>query len=321
MSPFIGRLCEKKRQWIKSALDAAMFGVVSLLGVLVRSMSWRLARRVACLLGDFMHLVGLRRELVYRNIALTFPEKSSAEIRSIATQVYRNVAVTLFYVLRFPLIRNSDDVAALIDLNPELYLRGTDNGRRGAVVVSGHYGNWELMAMAFGLMVKPMTIIVKRLSNEPVDRSMNELRTMRGNSVVYDHQAIRDGLRLLANGGVLALLADQSDPTGTYFGEFLGRRATVFHGAAFFALKAKVPLFVGMCRSCSDGRYKVDIHEIETSDLTFCKEDIAMLASRYTRLIEEYIRRWPAEWFWLHNRWKNGGDERVLDLDKKDTIQ
>lgn len=294
---------------LKLVLDMATFGAIQLLGVLVRTMSWRFSRRVASLFGDFAHrVVGLRRELVYANIGLTFPEKSPAEIRTIATKVYRNVAITLFDILRFPLIRNRDDVASLIDLDPELYWRVTDNGRLGAVVVSAHYGNWELMALTCGLMVKPVTIIVKQLSNETIDRSMNKLRTMQGNSVVYDHQAIRVGLRLLADGGILALLADQSDPSATNFGEFLGRRATVFHGAAFFALKAQVPLFVVMCRSSSDGKYKIDLNQIETADLTFCKEDIATLASRYTRVIEEYICRWPEEWFWLHNRWKNGGD-------------
>ncbi|TLU85804.1 MAG: lysophospholipid acyltransferase family protein [Chlorobium sp.] len=311
MIPFVGKFAEKKRQQmtLKLVLDMATFGAIQLLGVLVRTMSWRFSRRVASLFGDFAHrVVGLRRELVYANIGLTFPEKSPAEIRTIATKVYRNVAITLFDILRFPLIRNRDDVASLIDLDPELYWRVTDNGRLGAVVVSAHYGNWELMALTCGLMVKPVTIIVKQLSNETIDRSMNKLRTMQGNSVVYDHQAIRVGLRLLADGGILALLADQSDPSATNFGEFLGRRATVFHGAAFFALKAQVPLFVVMCRSSSDGKYKIDLNQIETADLTFCKEDIATLASRYTRVIEEYICRWPEEWFWLHNRWKNGGD-------------
>ena len=309
MSSFICRLREKKQQWLKSALDAAMFGALGFLGVFARMMSLRFSRRVACLIGDFAHgVVGLRRELVYKNIGLTFPDKSFAEIRRIATKVYRNVVVTLFDVLRFPLIRNREDITALIDMDPEVYLRGTDNGRIGAVVVSAHYGNWELMAFSFALLVKPISLIVKHLTNDLVDQRMNQLRTLGGNRILYDHQAVREGLRLLADGGVLAILADQSDPSGTYFCDFLGRRATMFHGAAFFALRAKVPLFVGMCRSGSDGRYKVDIHEIETSDLTFCKEDIATLASRYTRLIEEYIHRWPEEWFWLHNRWKNGGE-------------
>ena len=311
MSHFIERLGEKKRQQIKSALDATIFSVVSLLGVLARLMSRRLARRVACLLGDFLHhVVGLRRELVYTNIGISFPEKSPAEICRIAMGVYRNVAVTLIDVLRFPLIRNREDAAVLVDMDVDVseFMRRTRNGQTGSVMVSGHFGNWELMALAFGIMVKPVTMIVKRLSNDLVDQRMNELRTLRGNSVVYDNLSLRKGLRLLSEGGVLAILADQSDPTATYFGEFLGRRATIFNGAAFFALKAQVPLFVGMCRSITNGKYKIEMQEINTSDLTFCKEDIEILSSRYTRVLEEYIKRWPEEWFWLHNRWKNGGD-------------
>ncbi len=311
MSHFIGRLGEKKRQRIKSVLDAMIFGAVSLLGVLARVMSQRLARLAACLIGDFVHYVmGLRRELVYRNIGISFPEKSPAEIRSIAMRVYRNMAVTLIEVLRFPLVRSREDAAKLVDMDVDVgeFMRRTENGQKGAVIVSGHFGNWELMALAFGILAKPVTIIVKRLSNDLVDRRMNELRTLRGNSVIYDNLALRRGLRLLADGGVLAILADQSDPSATYFGEFLGRRVTIFSGAAFFALKAQVPLFVCMCRFAGDGKYKTEMQEINTSALTFCKEDIAILASRYTSVLEEYIKRWPEEWFWLHNRWKNGGD-------------
>lgn len=311
MSHFNGRLVEIKRQRIKSALDVAIFGAVWLLGVLARVMSRRLACRAACLIGDFVHhVIGLRRELVYRNIGISFPEKSPAEIRSIATRVYRNMAVTLIEVLRFPLVRSREDAATLVDMDVHVdeFMRRTRNGLTGAVIVSGHFGNWELMAFAFGILAKPVTIVVKRLSNELLDRRMNELRTLRGNSVVYGNLAVRRGLRLLADGGVLAILADQSDPSATYFGDFLGRRATIFSGAAFFALKAQVPLFVCMCRFAGDGKYKTEMQEINTSDLTFCKEDIAILATRYTRVLEDYIKRWPEEWFWLHNRWKNGGD-------------
>jgi KDO2-lipid IV(A) lauroyltransferase len=294
----------------RSASDVMTYLAVRLLGGMACAMSLKQARRTACVLGDFVYKVtGLRRDLVHRNLRLTFPEKSTDEIHSIAREVYRSVAITLFDVLRFPLIRSREDAAALIDIDPETFLRGTDHGRKGAVLVSAHYSNWELMAMAFGYMVTPITMIVKELSNKLVDRQMNELRTSKGNSIVYDDQALREGLRLLGRGGVLAILADQSDPSSTYFGKFLGRRATIFNGAAFFALKAQVPLFVGICRRSSDGRYIVDTHEIETSDLTFCKEDIITLASRYTRVLEDYIRRWPEEWFWLHNRWKNGEDK------------
>ncbi|NTU69142.1 MAG: lysophospholipid acyltransferase family protein [Chlorobiaceae bacterium] len=296
------------RQWLKSASSWLTYRLVLFIGVVARRLTQRQARRVASLIGDLLHhLLKLRRELVYGNLAISFPEKSPDEIRAIATTVYRNVAIALLDVLRFPLIRDKKDAAALVDIeNPEVFWQGTDNGRKGAVLVSAHYGNWELLAFASGMLVKPMTIIVKELSNILVDRAINRLRTSRGNSVVYDDHAVREGLRLLGEGGVLAILADQSDPSGTNFGEFLGRRATVFHGAAFFALRAQVPLFVAMCRHGSDGKYKVEVTEVDTADLKFCKEDIATLSSRYTRIIEGYILRCPEEWFWLHNRWKNG---------------
>ncbi|NTW52400.1 MAG: lysophospholipid acyltransferase family protein [Chlorobiaceae bacterium] len=305
MSSLVEALRNRSRRRIRAASMALTFHAVNLLGVMIRRLGRDHAKQVACLLGDFIYRVlGLRRELVHRNLGITFPEKSQTEIRRIARGVYRNVASTLLEVLRIPLIRNRGDIVDLVDLDPGVYLRGTRNGQTGAVLVSAHYGNWELMALAFGLMVHPMTIIVKRLRNNRLDLKMNEYRTMRGNSIVYDEYALREGLRLLEAGGILAILGDQSDSNERYFGQFLGRRATMFHGAAFFALKARVPLFVGMCRNGDDGRYRIETQEIDTSDLTFNKEDIATLASRYTKVLEEYILRWPEEWFWLHDRWK-----------------
>jgi KDO2-lipid IV(A) lauroyltransferase len=305
MSSFVDELNSMARHRIKAAASKWTYHAVNMLGGLVRRLSRSQTRRVAFLLGDFTHkVVGIRRELVYRNLSKTFPAKTPAQIRRIATDVYRNVVVTLLEVLRLPLIRTSDDVASLVDLDPGEYLRVTHNGKTGAVMVSAHYGNWELMALAFGLMVNPVTIVVKRLRNPMIDRSMNELRTMRGNSIVYDEQALREGLRLLKAGGTLAILGDQSDPNATNYGEFLGRRTAMFHGPAFFALKAQVPLFVGMCRSNGDGRYIIETRTIDMSDLTFNKKDIATLTARYTRVIEEYILRWPEDWFWLHDRWK-----------------
>lgn len=299
----------KKRPFGKRVVQWLTYYVVNFLGVIVRQLSRSQTRRFACFIGDLLHrVVGVRRELVHRNLALTFPEKSPEEIDRIATTMYRNVASTLLEVLRLPLIRNRDDAAGLVDIKgDEAFQEWRRSGKTGAVMVSAHYGNWELMAMAFGLLVRPITIIVKRLRNERVDLRMNEYRTMRGNSVVYPKQSVREGLRLLQNGGTLAILGDQSDPDEANVGEFLGRRTTMFYGAAFFALRAGVPLFMPMCTSNGDGRYTITITRIETSDLTFNKDDIATLAARYTRAIEEHIRRRPEEWFWLHDRWKRGG--------------
>lgn len=295
------------RKAMKSVSRTLTYAAINLLGILVRMLGRRQARMLAFLVGDFMHrVIGLRRKLVYRNLSLTFPDKSPEQIACIARDMYRNVAVALLEVLRLPLIRNRDDAAALVDLDAEDFLQWYRTRKTGAVFISAHYGNWELMAYASGLLVEPVTIIVKRLRNQRVDRKMNEYRTMRGNRIVYRRQALRQGLRVLQDGGMLAVLGDQSDPNESNIGEFLGRKATMFHGAAFFALKARVPMFFILCSSDGDGRYTIRIREIETSDLSFSKADIATLAARYTRAIEAEILRRPEEWFWLHDRWKRG---------------
>jgi KDO2-lipid IV(A) lauroyltransferase len=302
------RFSRKMRRKVKNASEKLMFDVVNLLGIGARKLNRNQTCSIAFLIGDFMHrVIRIRHELVYRNLRLTFPEKSADQIARIATGVYRNLASTLLEVLRLPLIRNREDAAQLVDIvEAESFTEWKRTRKTGAVLISAHYGNWELMAMAFGLMIHPITIIVKRLHNRLIDQQMNEYRTMRGNSIVYPAQSVREGLRLLQKGGTLAILGDQSDPDEANFGEFLGRRTTMFHGAAFFALRAKVPMFMPICTSNGDGRYTITVSEIDTSDLTFSKDDIATLASRYTRAIEAQIRRRPEEWFWLHDRWKRG---------------
>ncbi|RXK84959.1 lipid A biosynthesis acyltransferase [Chlorobaculum sp. 24CR] len=302
------RLKKIIRERSEKVSQSLTFEALNLFGLVVRKLNRQQARRLGAFVGDFLHrILGLRRALVYRNLSLTFPEKSPEEIRRIATAMYRNVASTFLEVMRLPLIRTREDAAALVDIEGDAAFRAWQrSGETGAVFISAHYGNWELMAMAFGLMIHPVTIIVKRLRNRVIDTKMNEYRTMRGNRIVYPAQSVREGLRLLQKGGTLAILGDQSDPDEANFDEFLGRRATILHGAAFFALRAKVPMFMPICTSNGDGRYTITVSTIDTSDLTFNKEDIATLAVRYTRAIEAEIRRRPEEWFWLHNRWKRG---------------
>ena len=111
-------------------------------------------------------------------------------------------------------------------------------------------------------------------------------------------------MRTLRNGGIVVMLGDQSDSSGSFFTEFLGRRTSVFLGPAFLALKTGVPLFVAMCRRTGDGRYKVENEEIEMGDLGTTKADAEELTRRYTKVLERYIYQYPEEWFWLHNRWK-----------------
>ncbi|NHQ59885.1 lysophospholipid acyltransferase family protein [Chlorobium sp. BLA1] len=296
-----------KRSWEDSdgVADRVLYGLIMMIGWFVRTISRKHSSALARALGDFIYRVPkLRRSLVEENLALTFPEKNSEEISAIALQVYRNQAENFIEMLRLPMIKTAEDAARLLELDARLLLSKTLEQQKGCVLVSAHFGNWELMALCSGLLMAPFTIVVKELKNHAIDRKINSWRTMQGNRIVYDWQALRTGLRTLREGGIVTILGDQSDSGGSFFTEFLGRRTAVFLGPAFLALKAGVPLFVVMCRSIGNGRYTIDIEEIDMSDLGGKKADAEELARRYTKVIERFIYQYPEEWFWLHNRWK-----------------
>ena len=289
----------------KDFSQKALYRLIMTLGWLVRHISRQRSTAIAYLLGDFVyHILKTRRQLVTGNLALTFPAKSSAEIDAIAARVYRNQAENMIEMLRLPMIKTAEDAAKLLDVDAADFLAKTIGQKKGGVLVSAHFGNWELLGLCASLLVAPFTIVVKPLKNHQIDYQINAWRTMHGNRVVQDQQALREGLKTLRNGGILVMLGDQSDRNGSFFTEFLGRRTSVFIGPAYIALKAGVPLFVSICRRTEDGRYKVDYEEIECSDLGATKADAEELVRRYTRVLERYIYRYPEEWFWLHNRWK-----------------
>lgn len=259
-------------------------------------------------MGDFAYyFLRPRRKLVETNLAYTFPEKSSQEITDISRQVYRNQAVNLLEVLRLPLLQGRKDAAKLIDLHLDEFLAKTRAREKGGVLVSGHFGNWELAGVCIGLLVTPIAVVAKKLKNRLVNNEIERLRRLHGNTVIYKKQALREGLAVLRDGGIMTVLGDQSDPKGGFIMDFLGRDASVFLGPAFLTLRARVPMFALMCRRQPNGKYVLEAEEIDTSDLSFSKENIRELTVRYTKVLEKYIFRYPEEWFWVHDRWKRGG--------------
>ena len=171
----------------KELSQKILYSLIMTIGVLVRNMSRKRSTAIASFLGDFVyHVLKTRRALVTRNLSLTFPLKSSAEIKAIASRVYRNQAENIIEMLRLPMIKTAEDAAKLIDVDAGNFLANTIGQKKGGVLVSAHFGNWELLGLCCGLLVAPFTIVVKPLKNLQIDRQINTWRTMHGNRIVYD---------------------------------------------------------------------------------------------------------------------------------------
>ncbi len=293
------------KRLLKTVVDALVYGVFMLMAVLVRRLSIERVYRLGESVGVWLYeRVKLRRKLVETNLRLCFPEKSAEERASIARQVYIEQAQSLFEIMRAPLIRSKADAEKMFEVeNISLVEKCYEEGK-GAIVVSAHFGNWELKAMCWAFLAKPCAIVYKPFSNKFLDKKMLEWRTFGGNEFISMGEAPKLGLKRLREGKFLALLSDQAAHNDDYFTTFLGRDAAIFLGAAVFALRTKLPVILSMPRRIGIGKHRLELTEIKTDDLTFSPENVRVLAERYTRAIEAYIRRYPDQWFWLHNRWK-----------------
>lgn len=265
------------------------------------------AQRLGKLLGTIaFYLVASRRNVALDNLSRAFQEFTEKERIAIAKGAFRNYAIALVELLWFP---NLDDSLLLnlvrfknIELLFECFKRG-----KGIIMLTGHFGNWELGALATGWYCKqPITIVVQTQSNHRVDEIINRHRCLFGNRVVPMEKAPREILRTLSEGGIVALAADQSAAMESIYVEFFGRKVSTHQGPAVFALKSGAPMLMGVMQRSSDGTYEITLEEIPTADLAgYSEEHVIELTRRHTSLLEQYIRRLPDHWLWMHKRWKH----------------
>ncbi len=265
------------------------------------------AQRLGRILGSgAYHLLGKRRAVTFDNLRHAFPEKSAEELAAIARGAFRNYGVALMEFLWFPNLTEERLRALVRPENIELMEHGFARGK-GMVMLSGHFGNWELIALAMAHFARhPFTIIVQTQSNRLVDAVINRHRCLFGNKVVPMESSVREILRTLQEGGIVAIAPDQSGPMEGVFVDFFGRSVATHQGPAAFALRSGAPMQMGFIIRRSDGTYDVVLEEIPTADLAGYTEDhVLELTRRHTALLERYIRAHPDHWQWMHRRWKH----------------
>ena len=262
---------------------------------------------VGKLLGTIAYyVIGSRRRVAIDNLQHAFPHASSEELNAIAKGAFRNYGITMMEFLWFPRLTD-DRMARMVNIkNREILKDGFSRGK-GMVMLSGHFGNWELIAFAVAYLCEiPFTIIVQTQSNSLVDRVINTHRCLRGNKVIPMGMSVREIIKTLNNGGVVAIAPDQSGPMEGAFVDFFGRSVATHQGPAVFALRSGAPLQIGFIIRKQDGSYDVQLEEVPTADLTGHSEDnVRTLTQRHTALLERYIRKYPDHWLWMHRRWKH----------------
>lgn len=267
----------------------------------------RFIQKIAKLKGIFFYyFIPIRRKTAYNNLKLAFPEKTDSEIKKIIRGCYINVITVIAEFFYFPKLTD-EKIHKLIRMeNTGAFQRLLEKGK-GLVIISAHFGNWELMAFGGSRIAGvPFNVIVKEQSNEKVDREINKMRELRGNRMIDMSRAMREVLALLRNNQVTAMLGDQSAPKENSRVKFFVEGVPVFEGAARFAIKTKAPVIFGVPFRNEDGTYSIAIHEFDMQKYAeYNDENVKLFTQEHTSLLEEYIRQRPDHWLWFHRKFKN----------------
>jgi Kdo2-lipid IVA lauroyltransferase/acyltransferase len=286
-----------------------------LLFLFIRSIVQALPLKSAQRLGAFIGWAGYklsprRREITFENLRNAFKEKSDLELKIISLGAFQNFGIAFAELLWLPRLSDSEIRKLVNATNIDALIDAHTKGN-GLILLSGHFGNWELCAFAGAYLSKiPFTIIVQTQNNRLVDEAINNHRCFLGNRVVPMGMSMREVIRTLQNKGVVAIAPDQSgDRQGGLYLEFFGRKTATHQGPALFALRSKAPLLMGFMIRKKDMSYDLVIEKVDLSDLNGATEtNIEEATRRHLVVLEKYIRQYPDHWLWMHRRWKHTED-------------
>ncbi len=277
-------------------------------GFLVNLFPLKVSQKIAKFWGlVFYYFVPVRKKTAFINLSLCFPEKDKKWKLNVIKSCYQNVLMTLTEILCLPKIVEKGIDKIFDETDCLAFIKGLEK-KRGIILVSGHYSNWELSAIALSYYINnPISVIVKTQTNSFVDKRINEYRVLTGNKMIHIGASLREIPKLIKSNGIIAFLIDQSAPEGySYFVDFFGNKVSSFSGAAKYALKYESELVFGYIVRKENFRFKLVSLRIETDGIKGdADEAAAELTQRIQKVIEKVITENPEQWLWFHRRFKH----------------
>ncbi len=178
---------------------------------------------------------------------------------------------------------------------------------RGAIMLTGHYGNFELTGYLLATLGFEMVAVMRPLDNPYLNRYIVDVREQHGLSLLYKKGAAANMEKTIQDGSILSFIADQDAGRKGVFVDFFGRKASTYRSIALVAREMKVPIIVGGSRRTSRDKFR---HEVELEEIIYPSDwqgqadEVEYITQRFSLALERMIRKEPGQYLWLHRRWK-----------------
>lgn len=257
----------------------------------------------------------LRRRdgLAMRNLRAAFPEKSETDLRATLDECWRHFGREMLLFVRAQSMSLEDIARSCPFAHAELLEEARARGR-GVLLISAHYGGWEIGGLALMALVDNVRTVARPLDNEFLERDLAQLRAKTGTVVVDRRHAARVLLKGLAENAVLVLLPDQAVlPREGIRVPFLGREAWTTDAPAKMALRHGSTIVFAFCIPVPTGHVLEFGEPINVDQLSEADRDPVVLTRRINDVISRRIASRPELWLWMHDRWKGTGESEAAD--------
>jgi KDO2-lipid IV(A) lauroyltransferase len=245
----------------------------------------------------------IRRRQAEENVRRAFPQQDEAWVQRVVRTSYAHIGREMVVMLRL-----SRQTPASVRQRTELVdfdrWAAVVRAGRGAIVVAGHLGNWEIgaaMAAARGI---PMSAIAAKQKNPLFNRYIQRTRRRLGVEIIYRGGAQNRAIKALGEGHAVAFAADQNAGRRGIFVPFFGRPASTFRGAATIAVRTGAPLLLAVPLRQPDGTYRMTLEEIAVSRAGELDDVVYRITAAFTARLEAAIRAAPEQYLWQHRRWR-----------------
>jgi KDO2-lipid IV(A) lauroyltransferase len=288
-------------------LDFTLYLLARIVGCILQALPPGMALRVVHALANLGYHLDKRHRLVaLDNLAQAYPEKTLEERQRLVRDVYRHFAMMLLEMLLILRKLGRHSWRRYLT-GPEAQLRAALSCGRPILIVTGHFGNWELAAYSLSLFGVKAKLVARPLDNPYMDTLIQKFREWNGHKVVGKDGNLLRMHEVLAKGGVLCTLADQDAGPGGLFVDFFGRPASTHKAIASLALWSRALILVLGLQNTGDLlHYTLQLTDIiRPEDYAGNAKGTLAITERITKAVERLVRRDPRQYLWLHRRWKH----------------
>ncbi|MFH1679187.1 MAG: lysophospholipid acyltransferase family protein [Candidatus Eisenbacteria bacterium] len=277
-----------------------------LLALPLGPLGWRGTQRLGAFFGTAgFHLARVRVGVTRANLARAFGGRLSGdEIEGLARATYRQWGMTFLEIARFGAM-NSEEVRRLVRIDGSEFLDAVRAEGKGALLLTGHIGNFDLFGAAVAARGYPLSVLVQRQTNPLVEERLRASRERMGERVIARGAGVREILRALRRNEFVAIVGDQDAGGAGIFVDFLGTPASTPRGPAQIAYRSGAPIVFGTIERGKDGRHGARFESpLRANREAPEEEEVLRLTVAVARLLESAVRRRPDHYFWPHRRWK-----------------